>query len=107
MQHTHRIHSHCRVSFYAKLRFVSQTRRACSLQQLLQVIKTAQVGSTVVCKLYPARYGRVEDVMTASLSSRTQQVLAVDISELDTKLVTATEGNKLFGLVYKNTSGMA
>ncbi len=45
--------------------------------------------------------------MTASLSSRTQQVLAVDISELDTKLVTATEGNKLFGLVYKNASGMA
>ncbi len=60
-----------------------------------------------MCKLYPARYGRAEDVMTASLSSRTQQVLAVDISELDTKLVTATEGNKLFGLVYKNTSGMA
>ncbi len=45
--------------------------------------------------------------MTASLSSRTQQVLAVDISELDTKLVTATEGTKLFGLVYKKTSGMA
>ncbi len=45
--------------------------------------------------------------MTASLSSRTQQVLAVDISELDTKLVTATEGTKLFGLVYMKTSGMA
>ncbi|DBA84749.1 TPA: hypothetical protein ACH3X1_005794 [Trebouxia sp. C0004] len=58
-------------------------------------------------QLYPARYGRAEDVMTASLKSRTQQVLAVDISELDTKLVTATERNKLFGLVYKNTSGMA
>ena len=60
-----------------------------------------------MCKLYPARYGRAEDVMTASLSSCTQQVLAVDISELDTKLVTATEGNKLFGLVYKTPSGMA
>jgi len=95
------------VSFYAKLRFVSQTQRACSLQQFLRVIRSAQVGSTLVCKLYPARYGRAEDVMTASLSSCTQQVLAVDISELDTKLVTATEGNKLFGLVYKNTSGMA
>ena len=45
--------------------------------------------------------------MTASLSSRIQQVLAVDISKLDTKLFTAPEGNKLFGLVYKNTSGMA
>jgi len=26
---------------------------------------------------------------------------------LDTKLVTATEGNKLFGVVYKNMFGMA
>ena len=32
-----------------------------------------------------------EDVMTASMSSRTQQVRAVNISELDTKLVTATQ----------------
>jgi len=45
--------------------------------------------------------------MTASLSSCTQQVWAVDISELDIKLVTAMQGNKLFGLVYKNMSGMA
>ncbi len=45
--------------------------------------------------------------MTAGLSRRTQQVLAVVILELDTKLVTAMAGNKLFGLVYKNTSGMA
>jgi len=60
-----------------------------------------------VCKLYPAKYGGAEDVMTAGLSSRSQQVLAVDISELNTKLSTATEGNKLFGLVYKNMSGMA
>ncbi len=52
-----------------------------------------------------ARYSRAEDVMTASLSSCIQQVLAVDVSELDTKLVTATGGMKLFGLVYKKTSG--
>jgi len=68
--------------------------------------RSARVGSTPVCKLYPARYGRAEDVMTASLSSRAQQVLAVDISELDTKLVTAKKGIKPFGLVYKNLSGM-
>ncbi len=37
--------------------------------------------------------------MTASLSTCTQPVLAVDISELDTELVTAAEGNKLSGLV--------
>ena len=73
------------------------------IQQFLRVINAdAEVLRLAVCKLYPARYGRAEDVMTASLSSRTQQVLAVDISELDTKLVTATEGTKLFGLVYKN-----
>ena len=55
-----------------------------------------------VCKLYPARCGRAEDVMTDGLSTCAQQVLVVDILQLDTKLVTTTEGNKLFGLVYKN-----
>ena len=75
------------------------------IQQFLQVINAD--AELAVCKLYPARYDRVEDVMTASLSSRTQQVLAVDISKLDTKLVTAKEGTKLFGLVYKNTADMA
>ena len=40
--------------------------------------------------------------MTASLSSRTV-VRVVDISELDTKLVIATEGNKLFWLVTHAT----
>ena len=45
--------------------------------------------------------------MTAGLSSRTRQVLAVDILELDTKLVTAMAENKLFGLMFKDTSGMA
>jgi len=44
-----------------------------------------------VYELKPARYSTAEDVLTASLSSRTQQVLAVDMSELDTKLVTAME----------------
>ncbi|KAL0027879.1 hypothetical protein WJX77_012618 [Trebouxia sp. C0004] len=34
-----------------------------------------------------------------------ETVLAVDVSELDTKLVTAKEGDKLYGIVYKNTSG--
>ncbi len=56
-------------------------------------------------KLYPTRYNRAEDIMTASLSSRTQQILVVDISELDIKLATAKQG--MFGLVYNNTSGMA
>ncbi len=45
--------------------------------------------------------------MTASLRSRKQQALAIHISELDTKVVTATECNKLIGLVYQSTSSMA
>ncbi len=78
------------------------------IQQFLRGISVdAEVLRLAVCKLYPARYSIAEDVVTASLSSRMQQVLAVDISDLDTKLVTATERTKLFGLVYKNTSGMA
>lgn len=46
--------------------------------------------------------------MTATLQGwQAQTVLAVDISELDTKLVTAEEGRRLHGFVYKKTVGMA
>ena len=45
--------------------------------------------------------------MTVSLSSCTQQVQAVHFSELDTEVVTATEGNKPPGLVYNSMFGMA
>ncbi len=38
VQHTHHARSHCRVSFYAKLRFVSQAQRVRSWLQFLQVI---------------------------------------------------------------------
>ncbi len=78
--------SHCRVSFYAKLRFVirhdTESLFIAEIQQFLQGISAdAEVLRLAACKVYFARYGRAEDVMTASLSSRTQQVLAVDISE--------------------------
>ena len=100
------------MSFYAKLRFVSrhdtESLFIAEIEQFLRVINAdAEVLRLAVCKLYPARYGSTEDIMTSSLSSQAQQVLAVDISELDTKLVTGKEGSKLFGLVYKNTSGMS
>ena len=100
----HTSRSHCRVSFGVKLRFVHQTQRASS--QLWVKNAAAEVLRLAVCKLHPARYGTAEDVLTASLTSRTQ-VLAVDILELDTKLVTALQGNKLFKLVYRNMSRMA
>jgi len=78
VHHTHHAHSY-RVSFHAKLRFVSQTKRAGSLLRFLRVINAdAEVLRLAVCKLYPARYGRV---MTVSLSSCTQQVVAVDFSQ--------------------------
>ena len=57
----------------------------------------AEVLRLAVYELYPARQGRAEDVMTASLRSRTQSLLAVHISELDRKLVTATEGTSCLG----------
>ncbi len=44
--------------------------------------------------------------MTASLSSRTPQVLAVDILELDIQLVIAMEVNKLVGLQQHVWHGM-
>ena len=35
------------------------------------------------------------------------EVLAAGVSELDTKLVTAKHDNKIYAMVYGNTSGMA
>ena len=55
-------------------------------------------------ELYPARY-ELKMSMTASLSSLAQQMFAVDISELHTKLVTGKEGSKLIGVVYTEMSG--
>lgn len=65
-----------------------------------------------VCRLYAASYGlsimcATRDIMAASLqSTQPLPVVAVDISSLDTKLVTAKENNKLYGMAYGNTSGM-
>ena len=72
------------------------SKGARSQLQLLGVVTAdAEVLTLAVRKLiaivYHARCGRAEDVMTVSLSSCTQQVLAVDMSKLDTKLVTAME----------------
>ena len=44
-------------------------------------------------------------MMTASLNA-VPEVLAVEVSELDTKLVTAREAGTMFGMVYSNTSKM-
>ncbi|DBB03152.1 TPA: hypothetical protein ACH3X1_013321 [Trebouxia sp. C0004] len=109
-----------RVSFYAKLRFItrhgSETLYIAEIQHFLRAVNgAADVLRLAVCKRYPARYGlpnmrSTEDIMTAKFQhqdAHVQTVLAVDVSELDTKLVTAKEGNKLYGIVYKNTSGMA
>ena len=102
VQHTHHACSHCRVS--SKLSFVSQTQRAQPWLQFAQAINAdAEVLRVAVCNRCPARYGTAEDVMTASLSSCTQQVLAVNFSQLDTKLVTATERHQLSGLVQAKT----
>ena len=66
-----------------------------------------------MCRLYAASYGlsnvrATRDIMAASLqSTQDLPVMAVDISSLDTKLVTAKENNKLYGMVHENTSGMA
>ena len=50
------------------------------------------------------------DVMVATLSTagedRVYEVSTVDIAQLDTKLVAAKDSGKLFGIVYRNTSGM-
>ena len=45
-------------------------------------------------------------MMTAVMRDSQPEVRAVAISELDTKLVTAVEEGKLYGMVYGNTSGL-
>lgn len=107
-----------RVSYYAKLRFASQTGREtlyiAKIQYFLRAVNAAgDILRLAVCELLAATYGlpgmrETEDIMTASLQgTQPPTVLAVDISLLDTKVVTGKDGNKLYGLVYKNTSGMA
>ena len=106
------------MSYYAKLRFISrhgkETLYIGQIQHFLRAVNgDGDVLRLAVCELYAASYGlpgmrATEDIMTASLqSSQPRRVLAVDISSLDTKLVTAKDDNKLFGLIYQNTSGMA
>ena len=86
MQHTHHVRCHRRVSFFAKLRFVSwhdtESLFTAEIQQCLRGINAdAEVLRLAQCKLNPARYGRAEDVMTASLSSRTQHVMVDDMTQ--------------------------
>ena len=106
------------MSYYAKLRFISrhgkETLYIAQIKHFLRAVNgDGHVLRLAVCELYGASYGlagmrATEDIMTASLqSSQPRRVLAVDISSLDTKLVTAKDDNKLYGLVYHNTSGMA
>ena len=110
----------CRVSNFVKLRFVSRTGNEslyiAEIQHFLRAVNAnGETLRLAVCKLLPARYGLpkmkpTRDVMVATLSTagedRVYEVSAVDISQLDTKLVTAKDGGKLFGIVYRNTSGM-
>lgn len=109
-----------RVSFYSKLRFITRTGTAtlfiAEIQHFLRVTNAAaEVLRLAVCKVYPATYGlpgmrATQDILSASLGLGNQQeieTLAVDISELDTKLLTAKDDSKVYGIVYGNTSGMA
>lgn len=107
-----------RVSYYSKLRFITSTGTEnlfiAQIQHFLRVVNgDAQVLRLAICKVFPATYGvpqmrSTQHIMSASLSNKqAHQTLAVDISELDTKLVTAQTNNKLYGIVYGNTSGMS
>ena len=102
-------------SFFAKLRFVNENGveglYIAEIHHFLLAIIIDSNGAEdvlrlVVCKLYHGLPGMQSsrDILTATVQrSQLQTVLAVDISEFDTKLVTPREGNKL----YHNTSGLA
>ena len=44
-----------------------------------------------------------EDIVPATLGRQDPDVLAADILELDSKLVAARDGSKLYGLGYSST----
>ncbi|DBA87692.1 TPA: hypothetical protein ACH3X1_004699 [Trebouxia sp. C0004] len=98
--------SRSRVSFYAKLRFITRTGgEQLFIAEILHFLRAINPDGNVlrlaVCKVYAARYrSSSTDIMSASLN--TPKTLAVEVSELDTKLVTAKEGNTLYGMVYSN-----
>ena len=102
-----------RVSFFVKLRFVSPSNReTLFIAEIQHFLRASHEGADAirlaVCNLYPAQYGsRSTDLMTATMDQAHPEVCAVAISELDTKLVTAVDGGKLYGMVYGNTSGLA
>ena len=106
------------MSYYAKLCFITQNGTEnlyiAEVQHFLRVINgDAYVLRLAVCNLYPAKYGipgmhATQNIMTASLNNQAAlEIVAADISELDTKIVTAKEDSKLYGMVFCNTSGMA
>ena len=112
----------CRVSCFAKPRPVNgrgvESLYIAEIHHFLRAINIDINGAEdvlrlAVCKLYPAVYGLLgmpssTEILSAAIRrSQPHKVLAVDISQLDTKLVTAKEGNNLFGILYHNTSGMA
>lgn len=84
--------------------FVSET-----LLFLWEINQESDGMRLIICKLYPSKYTRhhasVQD-MTTTITSE-PEVLAVEVSALDTKLVTVVHDNGVFGMVYHNTSGMA
>ncbi|DBB05418.1 TPA: hypothetical protein ACH3X1_012384 [Trebouxia sp. C0004] len=97
--------------FYGKLRFITRTGgEQLFIAEILHFLRAINPDGNVlrlaVCKVYAARYrSSSTDIMSASLNM--PKTLAVEVSELDTKLVTVKEGNTLYGMVYSNTSGMA
>ncbi|KAL0024476.1 hypothetical protein WJX77_008155 [Trebouxia sp. C0004] len=96
------------VSHYAKVRFFTRTDRedlyVAAIQHFLRVVTDAVDSIRLAaCKLVPAKYGHCEDILTANLASSMQQVRAMDIAELDTKLVTVVREH---WLVWLGLQGM-
>ena len=95
-----------------KLRLTNQRGREslyiAEVQHFLRAVNgSGNVLRLGVCMLHVAQASKHDSGMVrANLPSNDAQsqavkVMAVDISELDTKLVTAKEGSKLFGMVSK------
>lgn len=101
----------CRISHYCRLPFLTSTsREQLYIAEVQRFVRASRLGAAckrlVVCRLMKASLTRGMLKVTAA-QLRSTEVAMVEIDMVDCKLVTAREGDVLYGMPYSNTSRMA
>lgn len=101
----------CRISYYCKVNFVLATEREQPyIAEVQCFVRASRPGVAckrlAVCRLMKASVMRgMLKISAAQL--RSTDIAMVEVDMIDEKLVTAHEGNVLYGMRYSNTSRMA